>query len=422
MGFIADLLDPIPIPRVAGVSQKFDRPRMDDCGGALKQILNTSGVLESVFPKMEIAIAVGSRGISNQPVLVKLIAEALREKGARPFLVPAMGSHGGATADGQKKMLEDLGFGGDKIGVRIRSSMETVRVGTSENGLPVHVDKNAHEADGIVIINRIKPHTSFRGPYESGLMKMIAIGLGKQKGAEICHELGIERIAENFPAIARVAIEKENILFAIGLLENAYHETCRIELLRKEEIETEEPKLQEEAKRLLPKLHFTDIDVLVIDEIGKNISGTGFDTNVVGRYHTPGCSGGPNVTRLVILNVTDETHGNANGLGIADFTTRRIFDQFSFENTYPNALTSTVLPSVKIPMVLETDLLAIKAAIKTCNILDKRNVRLIRIKNTNEIERIEVSESMLDGVRGNPYLSIETDLYPLVLNDDGNLV
>ena len=422
MGFIADLLDPIPIPRVAGVSQKFDRPHMDDCGGALKQILNTSGALESVFPKMEIAIAVGSRGISNQPVLVKLIAEALREKGARPFLVPAMGSHGGATADGQKKVLEDLGFGGDKIGVPIRSSMETVRVGTSENGLPVHVDKNAHDADGIVIINRIKPHTSFRGPYESGLMKMIAIGLGKQKGAEICHELGIERIAENFPAIARVTIEKENILFAIGLLENAYHETCRIELLRKEEIETEEPKLQEEAKRLLPKLHFTDIDVLVIDEIGKNISGTGFDTNVVGRYHTPGCSGGPSVTRLVILNVTDESHGNANGLGIADFTTRRIFDQFSFENTYPNALTSTVLPSVKIPMVLETDLLAIKAAIKTCNILDKRNVRLIRIKNTNEIERIEVSESMLDGVRGNPYLRIETELYPLALNDDGNLV
>ena len=283
MGFIADLLDPIPIPYVASVSQKFDRPRMDDPGDALKQILNTSGVLESVFPKMEIAIAVGSRGISNQPVLVKLIAEALREKGARPFLVPAMGSHGGATADGQKKMLEDLGFGRDKIGVQIRSSMETVRVGTSENGLPVHVDKNAHEANGIVIINRIKPHTSFRGPYESGLMKMIAIGLGKQKGAEICHELGIERMSENFPATARVKIEKENILFAIGLLENAYHETCRIELLRKEKIETEEPKLQAEAKRLLPKLHFTDIDVLVIDEIGKNISGTGFDTNVVGR-------------------------------------------------------------------------------------------------------------------------------------------
>jgi Lactate racemase N-terminal domain len=413
MGFIADLLDPIPIPRVAGVSQKFDRPRLDDPEDTLKQILNTSGVLESVFPKMEIAIAVGSRGISNQPALVKVIAKTLQEKGARPFLVPAMGSHGGATADGQKKMLEDLGFGEDRIGVPIRSSMETVRVGTSKNSLPVHVDKNAHEADGIVIINRIKPHTSFRGPFESGLMKMITIGLGKQKGAEICHELGIEHMAENFPAIARVAIEKENILFAIGLLENAFHETCRIELLRKEDIETEEPKLQEEAMRLLPKLHFTDIDVLVIDEIGKNISGTGFDTNVVGRYSTPTCSGGPNVTRLVILNLTEETHGNANGLGIADFTTRKLFDQLSFENTYPNALTSTVLPSVKIPMVLKTDLLAIKAAIKTCNMLDKQNVRLIRIKNTNEIERIEVSESMLDEVRGNPYLSIETDLYPL---------
>jgi len=266
MGFITDLLEPIPIPRVAGVAQKFDRSRIDDIATTFKNLINNSGVLESVFPEMEIAIAVGSRGISNQPLLVKLIVETLKNKGAKPFLVPAMGSHGGASKDGQKKVLEDIGFSEDRIGVPIRSTMETVQIGTSENGLPVYIDKNAHEADGIVIINRIKPHTSFRGPYESGLMKMITIGLGKQKGADFCHELGIGRMAENFPAIARVTIKKENILFAVGLLENAYHETCRIDILRKEDIETEELKLQEEAKRILPKLHFKDIDVVVIDE------------------------------------------------------------------------------------------------------------------------------------------------------------
>jgi len=422
MGFITDLLEPIPIPRVAGVAQKFDRSRIDDIATTFKNLINNSGVLESVFPEMEIAIAVGSRGISNQPLLVKLIVETLKNKGAKPFLVPAMGSHGGASKDGQKKVLEDIGFSEDRIGVPIRSTMETVQIGTSENGLPVYIDKNAHEADGIVIINRIKPHTSFRGPYESGLMKMITIGLGKQKGADFCHELGIGRMAENFPAIARVIIKKENILFAVGLLENAYHETCRIDILHKEDIETEELKLQEEAKRLLPKLHFKDIDVVVIDEIGKEISGTGFDTNVIGRYHTPFCSGGPNVTRLVILDITNSSHGNANGLGIADFTTRRVFEKFSFENTYPNALTSTVLPSVKIPMVLDSDLLAIKAAVKTSSVLDKQNIRLVRIKNTNEIDKIEVSESMLHEVRENPYLDIETNLYNLSFNDNGNLI
>lgn len=422
MGFIADVLESIPIPRVAGVTQKFDRPRIDDLAATFQNLIDASGVLESVFPQMKIAVAVGSRGISNQPLLIKLIVAALKQRGAKPFLFPAMGSHGGATAAGQKKVLEDIGCSEDAIGAPIRSTMETVQIGTSANGLPVHIDKNAHDADGIVIINRIKPHTSFRGPFESGLMKMITIGLGKQKGADFCHELGIDRMAENFPAIARVTIKKENILFAVGLLENAYHETCRMDILRKEDIETEEPVLLEEATRLLPKLHFKDIDVVVIDAIGKEISGTGFDTNVIGRYHSPFCTGGPNVTRLVILDITNKSLGNANGLGLADFTTRRVLDKFSFENTYPNALTSTVLASVKIPMVLDSDLLAIKAAVKTSPVLDKRNIRLVRIKNTNEIDRIEVSESMLNEVRENPYLNIETNLYSLNFNDNGNLI
>lgn len=422
MGFIEDILEPIPIPRVAGVCQKFDRPIIENLEDAFLDNIESRGVLDAVKPGMEIAVAVGSRGISNQPLFVKLLVDMLKKRGGKPFLVPSMGSHGGATGDGQRKMLERMGLGEEAVGAPIRSSMETVQIGVADNGLPVHIDRNAHEADGIVIINRIKPHVAFRGSFESGIMKMIAIGLGKQKGADICHELGFGRMAENIPAFARVTIEKENILFAIGLLENAYHETCRISVLRKKEIEIEEPKLQEEAKQLSPKLHFNEIDVVIIDEIGKDISGTGFDTNVVGRYHTPYCAGGPDVTRLVILNVTDKSHGNANGLGIADFTTRRVFDKFSFENTYPNSLTSTVPLSVKIPMVLDSDILAVQAAIKTSNILDKQKIRLVRIKNTNELGKIEVSECLLEKVRQNPYLSIESDPYELTFDDKGNLV
>jgi len=318
-------------------------------------------------------------------------------------------------------MLEGMGFGQECIGAPIRSSMETVRIGTSENGLPVHIDRNAHEADDIVIINRIKPHVAFRGKYESGLMKMITIGLGKQKQADICHNLGMGNMVVNIPAVARVTIAKENILFAVGILENAYHETCRIEVLRKKEIEAAEPALQEESKRLSARLHFDAMDVVVIDDIGKNISGTGFDTNVIGRYHTPYCSGGPQITRLVILNITEQSHGNGNGLGLADFTTRRVFDKFSFENTYPNALTTTVPLSVKIPMVLGSDSLAIRAAIRTSNVVDKEKVRLVRIKDTNSLDRIEVSESMLAEVRQSAYMQIEGEPYAPAFDEHGNL-
>lgn len=421
MGFIEEFLGPVPVPKVVKVRQAFDRPRLDDPAGDLMAAITARGVLDAVRPAMKVAIAVGSRGISNEVLFVKRTVAALKARGAEPFLVPAMGSHAGATGEGQRRMLEGMGFGQECIGAPIRSSMETVRIGTSENGLPVHIDRNAHEADAIVIINRIKPHVAFRGKYESGLMKMITIGLGKQKQADICHNLGMGNMVVNIPAVARVTIAKENILFAVGILENAYHETCRIEVLRKEEIEAAEPALQEESKRLSARLHFDAMDVVVIDDIGKNISGTGFDTNVIGRYHTPYCSGGPQIARLVILNITEQSHGNGNGLGLADFTTRRVFDKFSFENTYPNALTTTVPLSVKIPMVLGSDSLAIRAAIRTSNVVDKEKVRLVRIKDTNSLDRIEVSEGMLAEVRQSAYMQIEGEPYAPAFDEHGNL-
>jgi Lactate racemase N-terminal domain len=418
---IDNLLDPLAIPRMVKVRQAFERPVIRDVIGEFKAKLAAKSVLATIKPGQKIAVGIGSRGIANLPSMVKALVEDIKKVGAEPFLVPAMGSHGGATAEGQRKMLIGMGFTEDYIGARIQATMETVKVGVSTNGFPVFFDKIALEADGTVFINRIKPHVAFRGAVESGLLKFITIGLGKQKGADICHDLGFGKMAENIPAMARVTLEKANILFAVGLIENAYHETCRIEVLRNHEIEKEEPALQAESKRLSQKIYFDKFDALVIDEIGKDISGTGFDTNVVGRYHTPFCTGGPDISRVTVLDVTDVSHGNANGLGIADFTTKRAFDKFSFENTYPNSLTSTVPMSVKIPMVLKNDKQSIQACIKTCNRLDKENVTLVRIKNTISLDVIEMSENLLSYAKAHKHLEVIGAPYPLLFNNQGNL-
>ena len=426
MGAQVDVIDQLvgrmKIPRFVKVKQYFDRPVLGDPAAELSAGIERRQVLAPLKPGARVAVAVGSRGITNLPLLVKTLIQEIRNAGGDPFIVPAMGSHGGATAEGQRSMLVEMGMAEDYVGAPIRATMEVVQLGRTESGLPVYLDKYAAEAEGIVIINRVKPHVAFRGPYESGLMKMVAIGLGKQRGAEICHELGFGTMAANIPAIARVALAKAKFLFGVALLENAYHETCRVEVFRPEEIETEEPALQEEAKRLAPKLYLDRLDVLIIDEIGKDISGTGFDTNVVGRYHTPYITGaGPQIARIAVLDLTDRSHGNANGLGIVDFTTRRVFDKFRFEQTYPNSLTSTVLLSVKIPMVLRDDRQAIQAAIKTCNILHKEEVTMARIKNTLSLEQIEVSENLAGQVGADKRMEIASSPYELTFDENGNL-
>ena len=422
MSSIDKLLDPIPVPRMVKVHQEFDRPIVDDVEKELISKLKEQQISSKISDGMKVAIAVGSRGVANLPVMVKTLVSVIKKAGGDPFVVPCMGSHGGATAEGQRDMLIGMGMDEVYIDAPIKATMETVVVGKSVDGLPANIDRYAYEADGIVIINRIKPHVAFRGPYESGLMKMVTIGLGKQKGADICHELGFGKMAHNIPAIGMVLIEKTNIISAVGVLENAYHETCQIEVMDKEKIEKLEPALQQKAKELAPKIYFDQLDVLIIDEIGKDISGSGFDTNMVGRYHTPYASGGPDITRISVLDITERSHGNGNGLGILDFTTKRAFDKFDFEMTYPNSLTSTVPTSVKIPMVLKNDKQAIQAAIKTCNILNKHQVRMVRIKNTVEVETIEVSENMIDGIHKNEYMKCEGEAYPLSFNERGSLL
>jgi hypothetical protein len=318
-------------------------------------------------------------------------------------------------------MLEGMGITEESIGAPILAGMEAVEIGVSANGCPVYIDKYANGADAIIVVNRVKPHVAFRGAFESGLMKMITIGMGKQKGADYAHRMGFGMMAENVPAVARVVIGKKNILCAVGIIENAYHETAEIEVLRASEIEEREPGMLLRAWELCPKLFFDKLDALVLDEIGKDISGTGFDTNVLGRYHTPYASGGPDITRIAVLDITNKSGGNGNGLGILDFTTRRAFDKFDFEQSYPNSLTSTVPLSVKIPMVLKNDRQAIQAAIKTCNAADRSAVTLVRVRNTISLDSLEVSESLIPYVREHPNLELAGGAAELSFDAAGNL-
>jgi hypothetical protein len=421
VGILQDLLRDIPIPKMAKVKVKFDDRKIDDLASALKEKLQQEHIQTTIQPGMEIAIAVGSRGLDRLVELTAVTVQFLKEMGAKPFIVPSMGSHGGATAEGQREVLAHLGVTEESAGCEIRSSMEVVKIGELPNGLPVYVDKYASEADGIVVINRVKPHTAFRGPVESGIMKMISIGLGKQKGAEACHQLGFKYMAENVPAMAKMIMEKKPVLFGVATVENAFDKVAIVDVMTPAQIIEKEADLQAKAKELLPKLFFEQLEVLVIDQIGKNISGDGMDPNITGRYPTPYAHGGPDVNKMVVLGLTHETEGNANGVGTADFTTKRLVDKMDLEATYANGLTSTVVAPTKIATTLPNDREAIQAAIKTSNILDFTKVKMVRIKNTLELSEIEVSEQLLDYVKNHPNMEVITDLYDFPFDENGNL-
>jgi hypothetical protein len=416
MGIIKELLQDIPLPRMVKVRQKFEAPEIDDVAGAVHQAIADAGVLSRITAGDRVAIAVGSRGVADIDILTREVVHAVKSAGGRPFIVPAMGSHGGATAEGQLDVLEQLGVTEASSGAPILSSMEVVQIGQLPNGLPVYIDKNAYEADKIIVINRVKPHTAFRGPVESGLMKMITIGLGKQKGAEAAHAYSFKYMADHVPEMAKISLAQTPIIFGLASLENAYDRPAKIIVVPAEKLEEAEPALLLEAKALMPKILFDPIDVLIVDELGKDISGDGMDPNITGRYATPYASGGPTVTRIVVLGLTDKTHGNHNGLGMADMTTRRAIDAVEWEKGYANALTSTVVNVIKTPMVLETDEMAIKAAIKTSNVFDMKQTRIVRIPNTLHIGEIWISESLLPDALNNDQIDVLSDPADIRLN------
>ena len=423
MGVIAELLKSTPLPKMVKIKEKFDDTciPVDQIHDTVFEQLGQKKLEGMINPGMRIAITVGSRGISNIPLIVRSIADFVKSQGGQPFVVPAMGSHGGATAEGQRAVIEGYGVTEEAIGCPILSSMETVEIGHTEEGQPVRMDKNAYEADGIIVCGRIKPHTGFRGPYESGLMKMMAIGLGKQAGAEIIHQDGFGHFKKNIPMFGTVILRNSKVICGLALVENAYDHTREIVGLTPDEIITEEPIILQRAKSYMPRILFDSCDVLIVDEIGKNISGDGMDPNISGRFPTPYATGGIDAQRVVVLDLTKESHGNACGIGLADVTCMRLFEKFDKEATYPNAITNTVTGELKIPMIMYNDKQAIQLGIKSCNEIDRAHPRVIRIKNTMQIETIEISEGMLEEATQNPDIEILTQPEEMHFNEQDNL-
>ncbi|MFP3511433.1 lactate racemase domain-containing protein [Peribacillus sp. SIMBA_075] len=416
MDIISELLREIQLPKMVKVRQKFRTPQIADVAGEVKKAIKEAGVLSRINEDDRVAIAVGSRGVADLLTLVRETVAAVKEAGGNPFIVPAMGSHGGATAEGQIDVLLQLGISEESVGAPIMSSMEVIQLDELPNGLPVYIDKLAYESDKIIVINRIKPHTAFRGPVESGLMKMITIGLGKQKGAEAAHAYSFKYMAEHVPEMAKISLAKAPIIFGLATIENAYDKPAKIVAVPAEELEEVEPGLLLEAKSLMPKIHFDSIDVLIVNELGKDISGDGMDPNITGNFATPYATGGPEVKRTVVLGLTEKTHGNANGIGMADMTTKAVMNEIEWEKGYANALTSTVTDVVKLPMFLDTQELAVKAAIKTCNAFDLNKVRVVRIKNTLEIGEIWISESMMEEALKNKNIELLSEPEELALD------
>ncbi|MEM3716636.1 MAG: lactate racemase domain-containing protein [Candidatus Bathyarchaeia archaeon] len=398
----------LSIPKMVRVRQKIYAPKIDDYISALREELNKSGLRDKIKPGAKIAIAVGSRGIAHIAEIVASIVEEVKKAGGEPFIVPAMGSHGGATPEGQIAVLKSLGITRESVGAPIQATMEVKEVGRLSNGAPVYVDKAAANADGIIVVNRIKPHTDFKGRIESGLMKMMAIGLGKQKGAEIIHRYQLEGYHKLIPEAAKVIMEKTPIILGVAIVENARHEIALIRALKPEEIEEEEAKLLEIAKDLMARIPFREIDVLIVDEMGKNISGTGMDTNVIGRFwaspeeYEPRA---PKIKRIVVLDLTEESRGNAVGIGLADITTKRLVSKIDFEETFVNCFTSTWPETAKIPPFLPSDRDAILMAIRCCGPIDPEKAKIVRIKNTLELEYMWISESLCELVKRDKDLS-----------------
>lgn len=422
MEIIRKMLQDVKIPKMIKIQQHFSNDEIIDIEGAVVTELRNPRIANRVKKGMRIAVGVGSRGVAQISRIVRSTIDELKRRGADPFIVPAMGSHGGATAEGQINVLANLGVTETSAGCPICSSMEVIDLGVMDNGLPILIDKNAFEADGIIVINRIKAHNGFSGPNESGLVKMITIGLGKQKGAESCHTLGWGSMAEFIVDMARIKLEKLPFLFGIGTVENAYDHVRKIAAIPAENIIEEERVLLLEAKQSMPRLLLKPMDVLIVDMIGKEFSGGGMDPYTTGRAATPYISVGPEPGRLAILDVSEQSHGNCSGMGLADFSTRRLFHKINFEYTYANNITSTTLVSGKIPLIMDNDRLAVQGSIKTCNILDTTQVRMVRIPNSLHVEKIYISENMLEEANQHPDITVLGEAEEIGFDEQGNIL
>jgi len=417
------------IPRMIEIRQNLPAPRTDDYVSAIKEELKKAGVAEKIRPQAKIAITAGSRGIAHYPEILATVVDEVKRCGGEPFLIPAMGSHGGATPEGQIGVLRSLGVTSETVGAPIHASMEVQEIARLENGEPVYADRIALRSDGIIVVNRVKPHTEFKDVIESGLMKMMTIGLGKQKGAETIHRYQSEGYHKLIREAARLIIKNAPVIMGLAIVENAYHEIAIVKALKPEEIEKEEKNLLEKSKDLMARLPFKEIDLLIVEEMGKHISGLGMDTNVTGRFWMvmpdeidPRA---PKIRRIVVLDLAEESHGNAVGIGLADITTKRAVSKIDYDVTFVNSLTGTWPEVGRIPPFLPNDRDAISIGIRTCGPIEPQKAKVVRIKNTLELDRMWISESLYETTKTDNGLSKKVEaigeLRPMQFDVLGNL-
>ena len=413
------------LPKIFKIQQKIEAPRLESIEKRVNELLDQFDLQKKIKRGEHIALTAGSRGIKDKPKVLETIIDRLKDLGASPYVVPCMGSHGGATAEGQVEALESLGISEQSVGAPILSSIEVERIGKTKFGTPVLIGKNICKADKIIVVNRIKLHTDFKGEFESGLIKMMVIGMGKPEGAMMVHRLTIKH---GFPAVltevGSVILKKLPIFFGMGIIENPYDETAFIELLRPGEMFEKEKALLRKAKKLMPRLPFDQIDILIVDELGKNVSGAGMDTNVIGRSHFIGSQRptNPKVTRIFVRDLTEVSHGNACGIGMADYTTRRLVEKIDYPSTNINCITGMTPENGRVPIFFERDREALSTAHNNSGVFDPKDLRILWIKNTLELEYVYASQPFLEEARSNPKLEILGKPFDLPFDGNGNLI
>lgn len=411
-------------PKMFLASRKVEVPRIEDVPGAIASEIRRLNLQRKIQPGMRIAVIAGSRGITNNVLILATVVSELKKYGAQPFLIPCMGSHGGATPEGQVGVLTALGVTEESVGCPIISQMDVVKLGHTQEGIPVYIDKVAASTDGIVVVNRVKPHTEYTGDIESGLMKMMTIGLGKHRGALTAHKYAVQYGYQSvILSIAREILKSTSILFGLAVVENTHGETARVVAVEPDLFEEREKALLKEAKKFLATLPFHKLDILIVDEMGKEISGTGIDTNVIGRIMFIGGPEpeSPRITRIVVLDLTEETCGSAVGVGLADFITRRLVNKIDYRVTYINCFTAMTPEKARLPAVAETDKEAIEWAFQTIGAVKPQQARVVKIKNTLHLDKLYISQSLLSELEAKPDWEVEQKAYEMRFDLEGNI-
>ena len=405
------------------ILQTFNKDKLKNIPEMICQEFRAINLDQKIKPGMKIGITVGSRGISNLQLIIKTIIEEVKKRKGTPFILPAMGSHGNANAEGQKQVLKSYGITEESMGVLINATLDVDELGKLENGLPVYFDKYALQADGIIAVNRIKVHTVYKAEVESGLCKMLAVGLGNHKGATSIHSLGPKYIPDNVVNSAQIILKKAPIMCGLGILENAYDNIAKVKAAIPEDFFKVDKELLIESKANLPSLPISNIDILILEEMGKNISGAGMDTNITGgvKAYKEGDYNPPQIKKIIVLDLTLESHGNALGVGIADIITKKLYKKIDFEVTYKNVITCGYLDRVKIPLVADTDKEAINIALKSTYNLPDTKPAIILIRNTLKLTEMFVSETIWKKIRYKKNISTIGGSRKLIFDSVGKL-